>query len=143
MNIANLEQDNVTGYYDEEKRILFVTYRGTLTPAATAAVYTWIGCLLNVYGVAHARGSIYDFREVTNFMVGNLTAAQNQSYQLNEQFDLRAHPVALLVNNIYQRAMVKAALNVTPQQDRKRLVHSMEGALAFIEQWHEQLSLEG
>jgi hypothetical protein len=139
MSIAALEQDSVSGYYDEEQQIVHVTYRGILTPTITAGVYAWISSLSETFDIEHVRGSVYDFRAVTNFAIGNLAATQAHSYRLNEEIDLRNHPVALLVHNIYQRAMVKAALNLTPQQERKRLVHSMEGALSFIEHWHEQL----
>jgi hypothetical protein len=139
MNSAALEQDDISGYYDKALQILFVTYRGILTPASTAVVYSWLNGLIEAHGIREARGSVFDFRMVTNFAVGNLSATQTHSYRLNNEIDLSNHPVALLVHNIYQRAMVKAALNVTPQQERKRIVHTLEGALSFIEHWHEQL----
>lgn len=132
-----LELEQVSGAYDPKNRILYVQYRGHITSEITTQVYAWISALISTYGLTQVRGSIFDFREVTNFVVGNLSTTQHQSYLLNSQVDLSDHPVALLVNNIYQRAMVKAALNVTPQQERKRIVHSMEGALAFIHDWHQ------
>ncbi len=133
-----LELDAVSGVYDTEHQILCVTYRGYVTADITNRVYTWMKRLIEAHGLSSVQGSIFDFREVTNFVVGNLSATQINSHQLNNQYDLGNHPVALLVSSIYQRAMVKATLNVTPQQERKRLVHSLEGAWAFIQDWHTQ-----
>jgi hypothetical protein len=138
MEPERLELEQVSGSYDEERQILNVTYRGAVTADVTRQVYAWIQRLITAYGLTTATGTVFDFREVTSFVVGNLTAIQYNSYQLNNLVDLHDHPVALLVSNIYQRAMVKAALNVTPQQQRKRIVHTLEGAWAFIEDWHTQ-----
>ena len=138
MKPERLELEQVSGGYDEEHQLLYVAYRGAVTAEVTTQVYAWARQLIADYGLGAARGTIFDFREVTNFVIGNLTATQYNSYQLNNLEDLQEHPVALLVNNIYQRAMVKAALNVTPQQERKRIVHTLEGAWAFIDDWHTQ-----
>jgi hypothetical protein len=51
---------------------------------------------------------------------------------------MRHHPVALVVGSLYQRMTVKTAMNVTPQQKRKRIVESLEDALEFINQWQHQ-----
>jgi hypothetical protein len=138
MEPERLEIEQASGNYDGEHKLLCVTYRGYVTADVTTQVYAWIRRLIEAHGLKDVHGSVFDFREVTNFVVGNLTATQSNSYHLNNKYDLSNHPVALLVNTIYQRAMVKATLNVTPQQERKQLVYSLEGAFAFIAEWHAQ-----
>jgi hypothetical protein len=134
----SLDSEQVSSSYDEQRQILCVTFRGAVTPEITSQVYKWFRQWIETYGLREVRGTILDFRKVTNFVVGNLNATETNSQRLNQDYDLRNHPVALLVYDIYQQAMVKAALNMTPQQERKRIVHTPEGAWAFITEWHEQ-----
>jgi hypothetical protein len=142
MDIERLELEQVTGYFDEETKLLITTFRGLLTADTSAKVYAWLGRLIQTYGIGLARGSVYDFREVTDFALGNLTTTQARSSSLNSKANISNHPVALIVGGLYQRMTVKTAMNVTPQQKRKRIVESMEEARAFIEEWHRQPMLE-
>jgi hypothetical protein len=132
--IETLETEQVRGWYDEEQRILFVVYRGLLSPDVTAQVYRWLGNMIqtNPVEAAKAVGSIYDFRQVTGFDSRNLTSAQRQSQQLNTKADLSSHPVALIVQSMMQEQMLKVELKISPQQTRKRIVRSDAEALAFI-----------
>jgi hypothetical protein len=139
MRFERLELEHVSGHYDEVSGILFVAYRGSITSDTTAKVYAWIGRLIEQGdGVDTTRGSVFDFREVTDFALGNLTTTQTRSQSLNTKFDISHHPVALIVGSLYQRMMVKTAMYVTPQQKRKQMVESMDEALNFIETWHQQ-----
>jgi hypothetical protein len=139
MEFERLELEQVSGHYDEASGILFVTYRGSITSDTTAKVYAWISRLIeNGNGVNTTRGSIFDFRDVTEFALGNLTTAQNRSESLNTKVDISNHPVALLVDTLYQRMMVKTSMYVTPQQKRKHMVETMDAALNFINTWHQQ-----
>ena len=90
--------------------------------------------------LSKARGSIYDFRLVTDFTNRNATTTQRESGKLNRNVDMRNHPVALLVNTIFQEQFVKAFMQLTPGDQRKRIVRSEEDALAFIANFHRTLS---
>jgi bifunctional ADP-heptose synthase (sugar kinase/adenylyltransferase) len=137
MEKERLELEQVSGYFDDESGILFITYRGLVTGDVSAKVYAWLGRLIQQgHDPASARGSVYDFREVKDFVMGNLTTTHTRSQSLNTKVDITNHPVALIVGNMYQRMTIKTTMNITPQQRRKRIVESMEEALAFIEEWH-------
>ncbi|MFN8371794.1 MAG: hypothetical protein U0694_02810 [Anaerolineae bacterium] len=139
MELERLELEQVSGHFDEDQGILFVTYRGLVTADTSAKVYAWIGRLVQQSSdIGVARGSVYDFRAVKDFVVGSITTTQTRSQTLNTKVDISNHPVALIVGNLYQRMTVKTTMNVTPQQRRKRIVESMDEALAFINEWHQQ-----
>jgi hypothetical protein len=138
VSFERLEIPEVTAYYDEDQRIVFVVYTETLTPEISKAVYEWANRVATSEEVARSRGSIYDFRRVQKFNLGNLTVVQQKSTQLNRKEDFSNHAVALIVDTLYQESMVKTAMQISPGQARKRIVHSMEEALAFVESFHEK-----
>ncbi len=133
MVYERLETEEVTAYYDEEQRLVFIKYTETLTPESTRAVYEWANRIMTPEEVGRSRGSIYDFRPVKKFNLGNLAIVQQKSTQLNRKDDFSNHAVALIVETFYQESMVRTAMQITPGQDRKRIVRSMEEALAFID----------
>ena len=134
MIIERMEAEQFTAWYDDDVNILYVVYKGVLTADVTAQVYRWLGDAIrrNPAEVSRARGSIYDFRQVTGFDSRNLTSAQRQSQQLNNQVDMSNHPVALLVQTPAQETIIHVELKISPQQDRKRLVRTEEEAYNFI-----------
>jgi hypothetical protein len=134
MIIERFDTDNFSAYYDTDPRILFVTYRGVLTPQVTVQFYQWLGKTIQNRPelVAEAFGSIFDFRQVTEFDNRNLTSAQRQSQQVNTQIDLSHHPVAMIAGSMLQEQILRLELKISPQQTRKRIVRSEEEALAFI-----------
>ena len=136
MPFERLETPDVIAYYDEEQHLVFITYSEALTTDITKAVYEWANRIATSDEVAKSRGSIYDFRQVRKFNLGNLTTVQQKSTQLNRKEDFSHHAVALIVDTFYQESMVRTAMQISPGQDRKRIVHSMEEALAFIESFH-------
>jgi hypothetical protein len=136
MEYAPLELPNVHAYVDVEQQIGYVIYRGKLTQEATAQVYKWMMDLFKKYGVQIVRGGIFDFREVTEFERNNLSAVQRRSRELNTAADFSATPIALVVSTLIQEQMVRVGQQVTPQQDRKRIVRSVEEGLAFINSLH-------
>ncbi len=129
-----LHTDNVDGFFDEETRILRVKYRGMVTAQVTREVYAWIGRLIvAAHGnVQLALGSIYDFREVTQFDSLTLSTTQRGSQTVNRDAELRYHPVALIVKTPFQREYVRLTMKVSPQEDRKKIVETPEDAEAFI-----------
>ena len=141
MMITPLKTEAVTARYDDDLRLVIVTYRHVLSPDVTASVYRWLGELIARIPVENARGSIYDFRSVTDFQLGNLSTAQTRSRNLNINVDLSKHAVALLVAGMYQEQMVRVSMRVTPQETRKRIVKSEDEALAFINAFNERHGL--
>lgn len=135
-----LHTDNVDGFFDMEKRILRITYRGMVTAQVTRDVYAWIGRLIAAaQGNIHlALGSIYDFRDVTRFDSLTLSTAQRSSQNINRDVELRYHPVALIVKTPFQREYVRLTMKVSPQEDRKKIVESIEDAEKFIAEFCEK-----
>jgi hypothetical protein len=134
MIIEQFDTEHFSAHYDTDQRILFVTYRGVLTPQVTIQFYQWLGKMIQNRPelVAEALGSIFDFRQVTEFDHRNLTSAQRQSQQVNTQVDLSHHPVAMIVGSMLQEQILRLELKISPQQTRKRIVRSEEAALTFI-----------
>lgn len=134
MQYKTLDTPQVTGHFDVEEGILYVNYHGVLTPDVTHIVYAWIGELIQqVNGdLSGVYGSVYDFREVTDFDSRNLTSVQRESSQVLVKADFSNHPVALVVDTMKQEQFVKLFMKLTAQEERKRIVHSVEGGLQFI-----------
>lgn len=135
-----LHTDTIDGFFDEETRILRVKYRGMVTAQVTRDVYGWIGRLImSAHGnINLALGSIYDFREVTQFDSLTLSTTQRGSQTVNRDAELRYHPVALIVKTPFQREYVRLTMKVSPQEDRKKIVETPEDAEAFIVEFCEK-----
>ena len=138
--IQPLKTEQIEASFDETQGLLLVTYSGELSSDVTQQFYGWLvgNIQANPEKVVQARGSIYDFRDVTDFRLDNLAALQQGSKDVRQQADPTNHPVALIVNDIYQEGMVKLAMQVTSQQNRKRIVRSHDEAKVFIENWHKE-----
>lgn len=135
-----LHTSNIDGFFDEQARILRVTYRGVVSAQVTRDVYAWIGRLIMSVGgnVNIALGSIYDFSAVTQFDSLTLSTTQRNSQAVNRDAELRYHPVGLIVKTPFQREYVRLTMKVSPQEDRKKIVESLEDAEAFIVQFCEK-----
>ena len=131
-----LSTESVTAYYDPTVLLGLVEYRGELSAEVTATVYKWIFQIVEKIPLEQGRGSIYDFRQVTHFKRDNTTAAFRQSTALHTRVDTSNHPVALIVGNFIQEHAVRIAMRISPQEERKRIVHSQQEALAFINSWN-------
>jgi len=138
MKEMRIEAEQFSAYYDEQERILFVTYSGIVTPDVTAQFYSWLIQSLAERPeiVETARGSVYDFRKVARFENKNLTAAQRESQNLNQRFDLTSIPVALIVGSMYQEQLLRVTMQIQPGQERKRIVRSVDEARAFFAEFH-------
>ena len=137
--VERLDTPGVSGYFDEADKLLKVTYRGVLTSDVTSLMYRWLGRLISTAegDISEARGSIYDFRELTYIDIANLLAAQQNSTHLNVKFDMRNHPVALVVATNEQRDFVTMSMHVTPEETRKKIVTSLAEAQQFINDFHQ------
>jgi hypothetical protein len=130
--------EHFTAYYNDSDQVFYVQYHGTVTPAVSARFYQWLIGLLPSYPqeVAQARGSIYDFRDVVDVASTNLSSAQRQSQQINQQADLQNHPVAVIARDRVQQGLLSVTMKISPQSDRKRVVQTEDEALAFIDDFH-------
>jgi hypothetical protein len=132
-----LKTENLHCYNDPDYRLTIVAYSGELTPAVTSQAYAWLGRakpeLLKLI-----RGSIFDFRKVTIFNTGNLSTLQRKSRELNAEIKEYQIPVAMLVANLYQEKMVYISSKISPGEDRKRIVKSVDAALAFLEEYNKK-----
>jgi hypothetical protein len=126
------ETPQMIAYFDDETGIVHVTYRGILSPDVTAQVYKWMMESVQQLDVKQIRGGIYDFRQVTDFNKGNLATANRESRSFNVKVDVSSVPAALIVSTLFQEQMVKISMQITPGQDRKRIVKSMDDAITFI-----------
>ncbi|RMG83054.1 MAG: hypothetical protein D6712_13680 [Chloroflexi bacterium] len=138
MEYPRVDSEDLTAYYDPDKLITHVTYRGPMTADLTIRVYRWIAELAKIISPQDVHGGIFDFRDVTNFESYSLSTVMNESRKLNMKMDFSHVPVALIVSSGLQEQMVRVVMKVTPQDHRKAIVHSEEEAWTFIEEWNKK-----
>lgn len=129
-----LNLQSVTGYFDKENRILRIGYHGIITPDANRVVYTWMGRFFLDLGdgIGNVNGSIYDFRDVSDFVNRYMsTASQYTKHLMN--IDGNHHPVAFIVQNLYQEEMVRLTMKINADDKRKQIFNSEAEAQAFIQ----------
>lgn len=130
-----LNTDSASVFYDVDKYNLVVIYYGAVSPLVTADVYGTIGAVLEKYDIETIRGGIFDFRHISHFENANLTSVRRSSTNLNVSYDMSHIAVPLIVGTIMQERMVMVSLKVTPQEERKKIVHNDKEALDFIEEF--------
>lgn len=136
MSYPPLEHNNARAAFDADSRLVVVTYSGELDAATTTAVYEWLAGLAESQGIESLRGEIFDFRQVTEFMPDNLMAARKNSRRLNLRHDVQNLPVAMIVKDFIQEEILRGPMQNVKENVRKRIVRSMDDALAFIDSWH-------
>jgi hypothetical protein len=137
MQKYQLEVDQASAYFDEEQRIVYVTYRGALSSDVTIQVYDWLDELFGEVDVNTINGEIFDFRQVTEFDESNLKAARRTSSRMNIKVDTSSLPVALIVNDFFHKEILQSAMRIPPDHPRKRIVWTEEEAIAFLHEWKE------
>ena len=136
MSLEPIENENGSIRWDAEKQIIFGSYGQVITEQSTANGYHAWGKIIQAVGVENVRGAVLDFRPVERWEKGNVSVAQGQSYRINTKLDLSRMPMAMIVRTAFQEQMVRFSMKATPGEERKRIVHSMEEALAFIASFH-------
>lgn len=139
-NVPPLNEPNLTGHYDEDKKIFYIFYSGTLDSDNTTNAYTWLFKNGLNLGIESIRAFVFDFTKVTRFQRDNTFAAKRESQTANAVADLSRIPVALIVNTVYQEQMVILSMKVNGVEDRTKVCKSHAHALAFIDQFHQQLA---
>jgi hypothetical protein len=131
-----LNSEGASEYYDTEKNLVCVNYYGLITPIVTADVYNIGARMIEQYGLPNLRGMIADFRHVVDFDNSNLNAVRRTSGNLNMNYDMSHVAAALLVATMIQEKMVHMSMKITPQEERKRVVHSLKEAYLFVDEFH-------
>ncbi len=134
--IDPLQIEQASAHFDEDARIVYVTYRGSLGEAVNVQVYDWLDRLLKSVDLKTVYGEIFDFQKVSEFQTDNLEAARKSSKRVNLKRNVSQLPVALVVGNAYQHQILEIAMRVTPDHQRKRIVRSQAEALTFLEEWN-------
>jgi archaellin len=135
-NSLILNTENASAWYDSDKHNFTATYYGAVTPIVTADVYRTIGAVFENYGTENVRGGIFDFRHISHFENANLNTVRRNSSSLNFNYDMSHIAVPLIVGTVMQERMVMVSLKITPQEERKRIVHNSEEALNFVEEFY-------
>lgn len=136
MSHLSLEIQQAAAHYDDTTRLVRIVYHGELGAEVTRQVYDWLEELYEAVGTDAIYGQIFDFRKVTQFLDENLQAARRASKIANIRMDTSRFPVALLISDFYHQEILRSAMRVTPDNERKRLVWSEAEALEFFQQWH-------
>jgi hypothetical protein len=144
MDVERLDHEFVSGYYDEETRVLVVNYHKWLSSEITDLVYAWIARIItNDFDIiARSRGCIFDFSEVKKFDLDNLVATNQNSISFNSKFDMRTIPIGLITKTKPQHDYVSLTMKITPDEERKKIVETLEEAHAFINDFHHKISVQ-
>jgi len=125
---------------DTRNMVVLVSYHKELNAENTIMMYGWLMESVRKYGNIGVRGIIYDFTDVQKFTPSNLISTQRGSMAINSQMDLSHMPVAMVVKSVMQEQQVSIAMNITPGEQRKRIVHNMAQAMMFINDFHRNLA---
>lgn len=136
--MKTIHGENYTIKLNEETGILHSTYRDVVNGKTTARLYMDGAKIVREYGVEKIQGMIIDFRTVERFERDNLASTQRESYNLNAKMSIDHIPVALIVQTPLQEQTLRISIRATPDQHRKKIVHSEDEALQFIDAWHQQ-----
>lgn len=126
--------------YDRRNQVLIISYHKELNAENTLLMYKWLFSSIEKRGMGGIRGAVYDFTDVQKFTTSNLISTQRGSMAINAKADLSRMPVAMLVKTVMQEQQVGIVMNITPGEQRKRIVKSMSQALTFISDFHKNLA---
>ena len=138
------DNENYTCIFDIESGLVTITYRGTVSPKVTHAVYTWMmDTLGKIEDVSIIRGCIFDFRAVNIFDAANLSTARRESlnFKRDQETFVERIPALLIVETTYQETMVRTSMKLAQQTEqgdmpRVKMVKSVEEAHLYIDAWH-------
>ena len=139
MEIQTLQLDQADARYDTEQKIAIINYHGALGDHIAIDVYTWLDDVISIVGIDNMRGEIFNFQDVEDFGLTNLMLARQKSKSINIRKDTSRIPIALVVKNVYQEEILRGPMQVSPDNKRKKIVHSEKEAIDFINNWHNSL----
>ena len=128
--------NNVKTAVDLDTRLTLFEYRHVLDMRATNEVYKWTAYgIATWFHTADFRASIYDFRQVEYFEIGNTPIAIRASQEVNRLTDLSKYPIVLLVNTLKQEVRVRTTA-MGGDGARKYVTRNTSDALNFINEWN-------
>lgn len=130
-----MQNKPLTTEYDAEKQIVFIRYGERHTPEIGREAFNWCLDLVERVGPENVRGCVMDFSQVAVFEETTFSLARSHDSDIQSRFDMRHHPVALIVSTPYQEDMVRIATEVTHTESRSPIVYSEADALRFIDEW--------
>jgi len=130
--MQSLQVEHAQARFDEDSRLVHVTYTGEIDGNATVAVYDWLEQLYHEVDINTIRGQVFDFRQVTSFAQDNLVLARRNSSRMNMKTDVSHCPAALLISDFYHEEILRTGMRISDQNVRKRIVWSYDDALDFI-----------
>ena len=133
------DSDGATVNYDPHTGITRIMYYGFVTPQTTSDVYSKMIENVGIAGLESVRAGFFDFRHVSQFDNSNMRVVQRNSSNMNVSYDMSHIAVALIVEGLFQDRMVRTAMKVTPQEERKRVVQSYKEAQEFTNEFHAKL----
>ena len=139
IDIPKLNEANVTGYFDSQKRIFYVNYHHTLNAETSLTAYGWLFSQGATVGIENVYAYIFDFTQVQKFERDNTITTKRQSQTARAVVDLSRIPAALIVHTVMQEQMVLLSARVNEVEERTRIVKSHAEAMSFIEQFHAKL----
>jgi hypothetical protein len=119
-----------------------VIYYGVVTAQTTVDVYADLGHVISEYGIENVKAGSFDFRHVKGFDNSNLRTVQRSSGTINQHFDLSRVAVPLIVGNFSQEQMVRLAMKISPQEERKKIVFNEDAAYEFITAFHKSIEAQ-
>ncbi|MFZ4825742.1 MAG: hypothetical protein ACOYLB_00160 [Phototrophicaceae bacterium] len=136
LSFPELITESVTARFDGETHVAYVIYLGSIGADASTAAYKWLQDLLDTIGVESLYGEIWDFSKVTQFLPDNLIDARKNSRKFNlVTQNIERIPVAMVVRDYIQEEILRGPMRNVEENKRKRICHSNDEALRFIQQW--------
>lgn len=135
--VAPLELERATARYDQQTHTVYVIYKGVLDAQTPVLVYDWLDLVYEAVDVDALRGQVFDFRQVKDFAQDNLVMARRSSNRMNMKTNISHCPVALIVGDFYHEEILRTAMRISPEHNRKQIVWSDEEAQKFLDDWHQ------
>lgn len=136
MSLPTLEIEKASATYDEDTRIVFISYRGDLDGETSTFVYNWLTKIIEAVGIENIYGEIFDFREVEQFMPDNLMDARRNSRRYNMKNNVKKLPVAMVISNHFQEEILRGPMQNVEENKRKAIVWNFDDAVNFLNSWH-------
>ena len=136
MSVSTLDIEKASATYDEDTRIVFISYRGMLDGETSTKVYNWLSDLTESVGIENIYGEIFDFREVEQFMPDNLMDARRNSRRHNMKNNVKKLPVAMVISSHFQEEILRGPMQNVEENKRKAIVWNFEDAVNFLNSWH-------
>lgn len=135
--LKTLNIPRVSGYYDNDRDIIYSHYYGSVTPNDILEVLQWKMVLFEVYQLKECRGRICDFRTATRLLPQNHTRINQIFRSLDMKHQFSRLPSAMIATNDKQARVVSERLRLTEESGAQRFT-SLDDAYQFIADFHKK-----